>query len=243
MKILLTNDDGYNAEGLLVLAKVLRRSHEVCIFAPDRERSAQSHAMTLRDPLTVTRIDTDYYSCSGTPVDCVLLCSHKAIPFQPELVISGINRGPNLGTDLIYSGTAAAARQAAMLGLPGIAVSLASFKPPFNYSALAEFVHSGLASLQKQLRQHSFLNINAPSAPDGTEYTAVWTTLSRRIYEDTLRIIETKGDHHYCMYTDGRVHSQPQEGSDDWAISQGFASLSLVAVYPQTFQVDTEGLS
>jgi 5'-nucleotidase len=233
MRILLTNDDGYTAQGIMVLAEVLAANHQICVFAPDRERSAQSHAMTLRDPLVIRQYDEQIYSCSGTPADCVILTSHGAIPFQPELVISGINRGPNLGTDLVYSGTAAAARQAVMSGIPGIAVSLASYKAPFHYKALARLVAERLPELLAFTDNETFLNINAANAPEDHQYEMAWTGLSRRIYSDVLKTVTAADGSIYCFYTDGRVDTVEQAGSDEHAVRKGMASISRIHIHPQ----------
>jgi len=118
MRILLTNDDGYASDGIKALAVALGGEHEVWTLAPDSERSGMSHSMSLRQPLKIRKLAEREYCCSGTPADCVILASHGVLPFSPDVVVSGINRGPNLGTDLVYSGTAAAARQASMNGVP-----------------------------------------------------------------------------------------------------------------------------
>lgn len=233
MRILVTNDDGYTAEGLSVLVEILAAQHEVCVCAPDRERSAQSHSMTLRDPLVIRHHNRSLYSCTGTPADCVLLTIHGAIPFKPELVISGINRGPNLGTDLIYSGTAAAARQAVMSGIPGIAVSLACFKPPFQYKALATLLRDRLDFLLAACDDQSFLNINAANAPDSHRYELVWADVSRRIYTDVLETVTAADGSIFCFYTDGKIGTIERLGTDEQAVRTGKASVSKILVYPQ----------
>jgi len=166
MKILLTNDDGYSSEGILALERALGTDHEVWTMAPDSERSGMSHSMSLRHPLKIRKLADRRYSCSGTPADCVILAAHGVIPFVPDVVVSGINRGPNLGTDLIYSGTAAAARQATLNGIPGIAVSLATYTGPFRYDALANLVADRLDYLVSLWAPDVFVNLNAPEEPE-----------------------------------------------------------------------------
>ncbi|TFG84442.1 MAG: 5'/3'-nucleotidase SurE [Spirochaetales bacterium] len=235
MNILLTNDDGYSSDGIRALAVAARNEgHEVWIFAPDSERSAQSHAMTLRNPLKVRRHADREYSCSGTPADCVILAGHGVLPFKPDIVVSGINRGPNLGTDLIYSGTAAAARQASMIGIPGIAVSLAEFREPFRYRALAATVIERLPELISLWTPELFININAPNAEDDHRYEFVESVPSRRVYMDTLKVFEGPDGHSYCFFTDGRVETEPLEGSDEQAVGRGAASISRIFVYPRS---------
>ncbi|OHD19442.1 MAG: 5'/3'-nucleotidase SurE [Spirochaetes bacterium GWD1_61_31] len=240
MRILLTNDDGYAAEGLLAMAKALSSQHDICIVAPDRERSAQSHAMTLRDPLVLKEHTPGYYSCSGTPVDCVLMVLHGAIPFIPELVVSGINQGPNLGTDLIYSGTAAAARQAIMGGIPGIAVSLADFYPPFQFTALATFVAVNLDGLLDRRPTDAFLNINASGMTGKNLDQLAWTFPCRRIYKDTLHTAKGSRNLTFCFYTDGDVISVEDSGSDEHAVRNGLVAVSAVEVYPRSCHVNEE---
>jgi 5'-nucleotidase len=232
MKILLTNDDGYMAEGILVLESSLSRDHEVWILAPDGERSGMSHAMSLRHPLKIRKIADKRYTCSGTPADCVILSAHGVLPFKPDIVVSGINRGPNLGTDLIYSGTAAAARQAAMVGIPGIAVSLACYIAPFRYNALADLVASSLDEFLELWSPDVFINLNAPDAPAGVEYEIEETVPSRRRYRDTLEFFEGPDGYSYCFFGEGTIETDPETGTDEDAVRRGFASLTRVAVYP-----------
>ena len=232
MKILLTNDDGYMAPGLLELFSVLRKSHDVCVVAPEVEHSGQSHAMTLKHPLLLRRHADLHYSCSGTPVDCVLLVQHQAIDFKPDLVVSGINRGPNLGTDLVYSGTAAAARQAAMSGIPGIAVSLAEFHEPFKYSALAGFVEENVEFLRGLWEPGIFFNINAPNAESGHAYESCWTGLCQRVYKDTMEAVHTSGGTSFCFYTEGCITTIEDIASDEYAVAKGYASITPVDIVP-----------
>jgi len=242
MRILLTNDDGYASEGIRALAAALGARHDVCVFAPDSERSGMSHAMSLRHPVKVRKHDDDGYSCSGTPADCVILAGHGVIPFRPDVVVSGINRGPNLGTDLIYSGTAAAARQASMNGLPGIAVSLATFRPPFRFSALAALVAGELDYLVSLWNPEVFINVNAPDAEDGHGYRIVEAAPCRRVYRDTLKVFEAPDGYSYCFFTDGSVESVYAEGSDDDVVSRGFAAVTRVSVYPEAAAPRLQGV-
>ncbi len=232
MKILLTNDDGYMSEGIKALNRALGNSHEVWTLAPDSERSGMSHAMSLRHPLKIKKLADREYSCSGTPADCVILASHGVIPFKPDIVISGINRGPNLGTDLIYSGTAAAARQAAINGIPGIAVSLATYTGPFRYDALARLVAERLDYFLSLWTPDVFININAPEAPDTARYEIVEAIPSRRIYKDTLKFFEGPDGYSYCFFMDGHVDTHQEAGSDEDVVTRGFASVTRVLAYP-----------
>ncbi|MBN1518827.1 MAG: 5'/3'-nucleotidase SurE [Spirochaetales bacterium] len=234
MNILVTNDDGYMSDGLKVLSEALEaQGHTAWVFAPDGERSGQSHAMTLRHPLKIRKLSEREYSCSGTPADCVILAGHGVLPVKPDLVVSGINRGPNLGTDLIYSGTAAAARQASMNGIPGIAVSLAEFSAPFRYAAVAYTLAERLDELMALWNPDVFLNINAPNADDAHRFELVSCVPSTRLYHDTMKIFDGPDGHSYCFFTDGRVETVKAANTDEDVVSSGRASLTRVLVYPQ----------
>ncbi len=232
MRILLTNDDGYLAAGLIALETALSRDHEVCILAPDGERSGMSHALSLRHPLKIRKIADRHYACSGTPADCVILAAHGVLPFKPDIVVSGINRGPNLGTDLVYSGTAAAARQASMAGMPGIALSLASAVEPYRYNAFARLLANNLDNFIGLWSSDVFINLNAPDAPDDTVYRLEETIPSRRRYRDTLKFFDGPDGYTYCFFGDGTIETDPETGTDEDAVNRGFASITRVAVYP-----------
>jgi 5'-nucleotidase len=232
MRILVTNDDGFGAEGLETLATALSKEHEVCIFAPDKERSGVSHALTLGAAGRVKKIRQNAFSCSGTPSDCVVLAMLGAIGFKPELVVSGINRGPNLGTDIVYSGTCAAARQAVLSGIPGIAVSCASRDESLRYGASAVFVSRNLGALASACSGQAFININAPSA-DEDSGGARWSHPCRREYDDELQAFEGPDGFSYCFLTGGNPGSLHEEESDYSVVSSGRVSVSLIVAHPQ----------
>jgi 5'-nucleotidase len=232
MRILVTNDDGIHAEGLKALVAALSADHEVCVFAPDQERSGVSHAMTLRSPGKVRKFSDREFSCSGTPADCVILACLGAIPFQPEAIVSGINRGPNLGTDIVYSGTCGAARQAIFAGLPGIAVSCATYHEPFRYAAAAAFVRRHFARLIELCSPAAFININAPSSDDENLY-GEWTIPSIRRYRDKLKSFEAPDGYNYCFLADGSIETQDGEGTDHGAVIAGRIAVSAVFAHPQ----------
>jgi len=232
MRILACNDDGIHAEGLRVLVEELRREHEVFILAPDQERSGVSHAMSLRGPGKIKRHAEGEYSCSGTPADCVILAGLGAVPFSPELVVSGINRGPNLGTDIIYSGTCGAARQAILQGWPAIAVSCASFHEPLRYLGAASFVRRHLAGLLAGRGDGSFINVNAPSSADeGLE--GAWARPCRRRYRDKLRTYEAPDGYTYCFLSDTLIETLPEPGSDHEIVGEGRVAVSAILALPQ----------
>lgn len=166
--ILLTNDDGLYAEGISVLSDELTNLGQIYIVAPDQEKSASSLALTLHHPLRVKPVKNNRYAVSGTPADCVYLAVQKFLPRIPDLLISGINHGPNLGQqDTFYSGTVAGARQGAFLDIPSMAVSLIPDKEGcFFFAAAAKIVHAlAREILENPLPQGIFLNINIPAPP------------------------------------------------------------------------------
>ncbi|MFP4475834.1 MAG: 5'/3'-nucleotidase SurE [Desulfatibacillaceae bacterium] len=169
MRILVTNDDGIHAPGLGILQERLAAEHEVRVVAPDRERSAIAHAITLHMPLRVFEVSLGNgyrgHSVTGTPADCVKLAVFELLGEKPDLVVSGINPGPNVGINLNYSGTVSAAREAALLGLPAIAVSVCSPEAT-RYDAAADYVARLAGIVQSRgLPRGTFLNVNVPDVP------------------------------------------------------------------------------
>src|SRR4030095_14247091 len=178
--ILVTNDDGVLAPGIKALAASLAGQGEVFVVAPDREVSACAQSLTLKHPLRVEQVEERVYSVDGTPADCVNLAIVKLLPRRPELVVSGINRGPNLGEDVFYSGTLGGGREGSFFGLPSIALSLVARTDP-DFTAAAAFA-SRLAAmvLDKGLPERTILNVNVPS---GDPAGAVVTVQGRRQHE------------------------------------------------------------
>lgn len=167
MKILLSNDDGYQSEGLATLALALSDLAELTIVAPDRNQSGASHSLTLETPLRVGRTREGIYYVNGTPTDCVHLAITGLLDHEPDMVIAGINHGANLGDDVLYSGTVAAAVEGRFLGLPAIAVSLASATPR-HFDTAGQAVRSLLTRLGEQpLPADTILNVNVPDVPFG----------------------------------------------------------------------------
>ncbi|MDD4422916.1 MAG: 5'/3'-nucleotidase SurE, partial [Eubacteriales bacterium] len=176
MRILISNDDGIQADGLNVLRESLQDQHQVCVVAPDRERSATGHKITVSRPLRVKELtypgsDTIGWEVDGTPADCVKLGLEALIPEPPDLVISGINFGPNLGTDVLYSGTVSAAVEGMINDIPSIAISLASHEfCDFTFSG--ELIKKMVSILDDELTPRTLLNINMPpGAPRGIKVT------------------------------------------------------------------------
>lgn len=239
MNILVTNDDGIAAAGLEVLVNELKKLctsegsllHAITVIAPDTERSGVSHAMTLRHPTKVRRLNEGLYTCSGTPADCVIVAGLGIVQEKIDLVVSGINRGPNLGTDIVYSGTCAAARQAALAGIPAIAVSCAGHHEPLDYTAAAGFVARNLEALKAVWRPDTFINVNCPSSAD-TALEAIWANPGRNRYNDTLKCFDGVDGYTYCFLAEGRQERTPDEISDHHAVGRGRIALSLIDINP-----------
>jgi 5'-nucleotidase len=165
MRILLSNDDGYLATGLTVLARALARFGEVTVVAPERDRSGASNSLTLTRPLRVRQAENGFHFVDGTPTDCVHLAVTGLMPHEPDMVISGINRGGNLGDDVIYSGTVAAAMEGRFLGLPAIAVSLVGHAGN-HFATAADVVTRLVERLRHEpLPADTILNVNVPDVP------------------------------------------------------------------------------
>jgi 5'-nucleotidase len=165
VKILLSNDDGYQSEGLSTLALALSDLAELTIVAPDRNQSGASHSLTLETPLRVARTREGIYYVNGTPTDCVHLAITGLLDHEPDMVIAGINHGPNLGDDVLYSGTVAAAVEGRFLGLPAIAVSLAG-QTPRHFDTAGQAIRTLVQRLQDEpLAPDAVLNVNVPDVP------------------------------------------------------------------------------
>jgi len=165
MRILLSNDDGYFAKGLLVLAAALKERANITIVAPDKNRSAASNSLTLELPLRAYEIEPNFYKVDGTPTDCVHLAITGLIETEPDMVIAGINHGANMGDDVLYSGTLAAATEGRFLGFPAIAISLASNEPQYFETAAEVAVYLLQRIQEKPLAQDVVLNVNVPDIP------------------------------------------------------------------------------
>jgi len=186
--ILLTNDDGIHAPGLQVLFEKGRILGRVAIVAPENDNSAASHSLTMNRPLRVRQVGENVYSINGTPTDCVTIGIKKILAQRPDLVISGINPGPNLGDDISYSGTVSAAIEATMLGIPSIAVSLTADSEPLYYETAAAFiVRLAALILDQGLPRDTLLNVNVPNLPPDKIMGVAFTRRGRRLYEDAIK--------------------------------------------------------
>jgi len=224
-KILVTNDDGYRSTGIMMLAEALSPLGEVIVVAPTEEASAIGHALTLRRPLRLESIRERVYGVDGTPTDCVNIAITQIYGGKlPDLVVSGINKGWNLGDDVTYSGTVAGALEAALLGIPGIAVSLARTRSDydFSYSARASAAVAA-AMLRKPLPPWTFLNINVPKGqPRGFRTTV---QAKRNHITEVLVRDDPKG-RPYFWIDEGQNDWEPHDRSDYQAVRDGFVSVT-----------------
>ncbi|MFW6381578.1 MAG: 5'/3'-nucleotidase SurE [Bacillota bacterium] len=234
MNILITNDDGIFAEGIQTLASTLADSgHNLVVVAPDRERSASGHAITITSPLRIKRMDVvqgvDCYQINGTPADCVKLGIDELVEIQPDLILSGINHGPNLGLDVLYSGTVSAAIEGWMMGMDSIAVSLA-LEGEGNFLSAADFIDQFLGrGILNQFSDRVLLNINVPDLkPKKMTGTAI-TDTSYMQYDDFYqKRRDPMGNDYYWL--DGDIVDNFEEGSDIWAIHNNQISISPLKI-------------
>lgn len=227
MNILVTNDDGINAKGLQILAESMRGVGKVAIVAPDRERSAVGHALTLHHPLRATEIGPGKFAVDGTPTDCVNLGIHNLIGFKPDIVVSGINRGGNLGDDVTYSGTVSAAMEATLMGIPAFAVSLVTGGEGSNYKAAADFA-ARLATVvcQRGLPEDTFLNVNVPDVPIESMSGPLITSQGRRRYDGNIvDKLDPRGRKYYWIGSCEQTFLD-LDGSDYHAVSRGHISVT-----------------
>ena len=227
MKILLTNDDGLHAPGIAALADAIGEKYDLWVVAPHEERSGASHALTMNAPLRVIPHGSQRFATSGTPVDCVYLGIHDLLGGMPDLVISGINRGANLGDDVLYSGTVGAAREAALNDLPALAVSLASDGGKDHFSAAATLALLVVEQMvANPLPGGTYLNLNVPNRPLDEILGLKVCGLGRRHYEPLVERRDDPRSKPYFWIGGEPLGLGMTEGTDGWWIRKGFASLT-----------------
>lgn len=215
-RILISNDDGISAKGLVALVKAIEPLGEIWVVAPEHEQSATSHSLSLHRPLRIRKHDERWYGIDGTPADCVYLAINHLMKEQlPVLVLSGINHGPNLADDVIYSGTVAAAMEGCILGLPAIAFSLAT-RRNFEFEHAAQFAQSVVkTALASKLPKRMLLNVNMPAGPVGGYEV---TRLGRHTYNaDVIEKEDPRGRRYYWIGGTGYEHEK-EAGTDVTAV-------------------------
>jgi len=222
-----TNDDGIHARGLRLLAGAARDLGHVEVAAPDRQQSASSHSLTMHRPLRVTRTEHGGYVVDGTPTDCVLLAVNELLDEPPDFVVSGVNHGPNMGEDVLYSGTVAAAMEATILGIPSIAVSFAGNRED-RLRRFGPRVRELLAALTRRddFPEETFFNINLPPIHADEVRGVKVTALGRRVYSDSLTRNEDPHGREYFWIGGGQSHWTGREDSDFRAVQAGYVSVT-----------------
>lgn len=242
MKILISNDDGIAAEGIKALmSNLAREGHDVYVVAPDRERSAAGHSLTLHSPIRVEELEPQFgvkkaWVTNGTPGDCVkiAICALLKQEELPDIVISGINHGPNLGTDILYSGTVSCALEAAMLDYPSMAVSMTSMVPdPLYFDSTAKFICKFLPKLKNiQFPKKCILNVNAPALEEEDVAGVEITKLGTKMFTDNYdKRIDPRGKVYYWMA--GELTSKHEEDGTDIAAVRA----NRISITPVTFEM------
>ena len=244
MHILVTNDDGVDAPGLLALQQALQKVGEVTVFAPDHNWSAAGHTKTMHKPLRVNQTTlpggASAYTTTGAPSDCVALVILGILDHQPDLVVSGINQGANVGHDTTYSGTIAAAMEAVISGIPALAVSLDSYQSR-DFAYAARFA----ARLVKLVLDHglpfnTFLNVNVPAVPEDEIAGIKITRLGQRVYHDTLVERQDPRGRNYYWIGGEPPTGVPEEGTDIWALANKYVSITPLHLDMTQYQMMEE---
>ena len=230
MHILLSNDDGYLAPGLGAMATALSETDTVTVVAPERDRSGSSNSLTLERPLRVHMAENGFYFVTGTPTDCVHLAITGLLDEEPDMVVSGINAGANMGDDVLYSGTVAAAMEGRFLGLPAIAVSMTSYDP-HHYETGVKAIAGIIDRLRiEPLQQKSILNVNVPDVPwDEIKGYRITRLGNRHKSEGVIRQTDPRGDDMYWVGPPGAAQDAG-EGTDFYAVEQKFISITPLQI-------------
>jgi 5'-nucleotidase len=229
MRILCTNDDGYLARGLRVLASAARSLGDVHVVAPDREQSATSHALTLHRPLRARSARDGAHVVDGTPTDCVIMAVNEVLEHTPDFCLSGVNHGSNMGEDVLYSGTVAAAMEATVIGIPAVALSYTGddFEALDAWQGLLKgFLRQILVRGAGTFPEHTLLNVNLPPVPPGEVQGVRVTSLGRRRYSDSItRALDPKGKEYFWI-GGGISNWSGGQDSDFRAVEEGFISVT-----------------
>ena len=246
MKILISNDDGILSNGIRALIEALSKQHDVYVVAPDRERSAAGHSLTLHTPLRVEELDAKYgakkcWMTTGTPSDCIKLAINALLSEseKPDIVISGINHGPNLGADILYSGTVSCAMEGAMMGYPSIATSLASLRNEYeDFKFASDFIAELLNRLDKyKIPPKTILNINIPGLEKEDIAGIAITELGNRILTDNYeKRIDPRGKVYYWLA--GELINEPENASTDIAAVRN----NKISITPVTYEMTRKNI-
>ena len=241
MKILISNDDGILANGIRALTEALAPCHDVYVVAPDRERSAAGHSLTLHTPIRVEEVEPKYgakrcWMTTGTPGDCVKIAVNAILSEEekPDLVISGLNHGPNLGADILYSGTVSCAMEGAMMGYPAIATSLTTMRNDYeDFKVAAEFIADLILKLDTyKIPPRTILNINVPGLEKDDIAGIAVTELGSRMFTDAYeKRIDPRGKVYYWMA--GELINEPEDAATDIAAVRN----NMISITPVTYDM------
>jgi 5'-nucleotidase len=231
LKLLISNDDGIHSEGITTLCDELKKIADVIVVAPDRERSAAAHSLTLHLPLRVKKISKSFYAVDGTPTDSVILGVCAILKKKPDIIVSGINKGPNLGEDITYSGTVAAAIEGTILGIPSFAISLVSNGDSFNFKPAASFAAKLVKLVMKYgLPKSTLLNVNVPDIPGDKIEGSMITRQGKRVYDNTIvEKTDPRGKKYYWMGGDD-IGFLNEPGTDFNAIENNHISITPIKI-------------
>jgi 5'-nucleotidase len=227
MNILCTNDDGYLATGIQVLASAARNLGAVTVVAPDREQSATSHSLTLHHPLRARRSADAAWIVDGTPTDCVILAVNELLNHAPDVCVSGVNHGPNMGEDVLYSGTVAAAMEATVIGIPAIALSYVGdrYEELEGWEAVVTDLLGKLLD-HREFPDHTLFNVNLPGIPPDEVAGIRVTSLGRRRYADSITRAHDPSGKEYFWIGGGVANWTGTDGSDFQAVRDGWISVT-----------------
>lgn len=241
MNILLTNDDGFFAEGLNFLKDYFSRKneHKIFIVAPDSEKSGYSHSITLKDTIRLVKHIDNLWILKGTPVDCVTLALLGLVPEKIDWVVSGVNNGPNIGKDIIYSGTVGAARQGGLHNLPSMAISVNSWGENIHLDNVEYFMESYFENLMKKNPGNFIYNVNIPNiSKDSLKGVKKTVPCHSHYYQDELCSFDSPGQGRYFWIKGAYPIFENDEGTDAGAIKTGFISVSGVKFLPESAEFE-----
>lgn len=239
MRILISNDDGVQAPGLKALVEVMSSLGEIFVVAPHRERSTSGHSLTLHKPLRIQRMETNFLSTSGTPADCVYVGLREILKVKPDLVLSGINAGPNLGTDIFYSGTVAAAREGTLANIPSYSFSLVQFsenpsfipKEPYRFEVAAQFAKEVVLKT-KDIRfpDRAMINVNIPNLERKDIKGICVTRQGWRSYGNTVTKRTDPFGRDYYWIGGGELGFEKLEGTDCHEVHEGYVAVTPLTI-------------
>jgi len=224
--ILVTNDDGVHSHGITALFKAMKEIGDAYIVAPDRERSAVSHALTMHRPLKVEALREHVYAVNGTPTDCIAVGVNKILHERPALIVSGINKGGNIGDDITYSGTVSAAIEGTIMGIPSFAISIVGGKN-FHFDTASYYsLEIARYILENSLPYDTLLNVNLPNVKKETIPGIKFTRQGKRVYDNAIQeTYDPRGEKHYWI-GGGTPYWEHGEDTDIQAIQQGYVSIT-----------------